>query len=116
LATKIKESVFTIFGEVNLPLINSNAGPSEIANWKKRPEVSKCYERLFKHIGDNDNSPLVITRILEKAFLGKKYSNTELAYAIAICKIMLNPKNDVLQMKGTILKSKVKYYLVGLFL
>lgn len=116
LATKIKEAVFATYGEVNLPLINSNASPSEITNWKKRPEVSKCYEKLFKHMNNNNDSPLVITRILEKAFLGKEYSNSEFAYAIAICKILLNPKHDVLQMKQAILKSKVKYYLVGLFL
>jgi hypothetical protein len=113
LATKIREAIFSTYGEVNLPLINSNAGPSEITEWKKRPEVGRCFENLFKYMDDNEDSPLVITRIVEKAFLGKEYSNPEFAYAIAICKTMLNPKHDVLQMKETILKSKVKYYLVG---
>ena len=111
------KGLFATFGEVNLPSINSNASPSEIANWKKRPEISKCYEKLFKHMdASNNKSPLVITCILEKAFLRKEYSNPEFAYAIAICKTILNPKNDVLQLKESILKSKVKYYLVGLFL
>lgn len=113
MATKIREAIFSTYGEVNLPLINSNAGPSEITEWKKRPEVGRCFENLFKYMDDNEDSPLVITRIVEKAFLGKEYSNPEFAYAIAICKTMLNPKHDVLQMKETILKSKVKYYLVG---
>jgi hypothetical protein len=114
LATKIREAIFSTYGEVNLSLINSNAGPSEIlTEWKKRPEVGRCFENLFKYMDDNEDSPLVITRIVEKAFLGKEYSNPEFAYAIAICKTMLNPKHDVLQMKETILKSKVKYYLVG---
>lgn len=113
MATKIREAIFSTYGEVNLPLINSNAGPSEITEWKKRPEVRRCFENLFKYMDDKEDSPLVITRIVEKAFLGKEYSNPEFAYAIAICKTMLNPKHDVLQMKETILKSKVKYYLVG---
>ena len=113
MATKIREAIFSTYGEVNLPLINSNAGPSEITEWKKRPEVGRCFENLFKYMDDNEDSPLVITRIVEKAFLGKEYSNPEFAYAIAICKTMLNPKHDLLQMKETILKSKVKYYLVG---
>jgi hypothetical protein len=113
LAAKIREAIFSTYGEVNLPLINSNAGPSEITEWKKRPEVGRCFENLFKYMDDNEDSPLVITRIVEKAFLGKEYSNPEFAYAIAICKTMLNPKYDLLQMKETILKSKVKYYLVG---
>ena len=85
----------------------------EITEWKKRPEVGRCFENLFKYMDDNEDSPLVITRIVKKAFLGKEYSNPEFAYAIAICKTMLNPKHDILQMKETILKSKVKYYLVG---
>ena len=117
LATKIREAIFATYGEVNLPLIKSNASSSEIAKWKNKPEVSKCYEKLFKKIDDNEeNSPLIITHIVEKAFLGKNYSNSEFAYAIAICKIMLNPKHDTLQMKELIIKNKVKYYLVGLFL
>ena len=116
MATKIRDAIFATFGEVNLPLINSNASPLEITKWKKRPEVFRCFESLFKNMDENGNSPLVITRIVERAFLGKEYSNPEFAYAIAICKTMLNPKHDALQMKETILKSKVKYYLVGLFL
>ena len=64
----------------------------------------------------NEDSPLVITRIVERAFLGKEYSKLEFAYAIAICKTMLYSKHNALQMNETILKSKVKYYLVGLFL
>jgi hypothetical protein len=116
LATKIREAIFVTYGEVNLPLINSNASPSEIASWKKRPKVLKCFENLFKKVDDNEESPLVITRIVEKAFLKKEYSDPEFAYAIAICKTMLNLKYNVVQMKETILKSKVNYYLVGLFL
>lgn len=116
MATKIREAIFATYGEVNLPLIKSNAGPSEIAKWKKLPEVSKCYEKLFKKMDDNEeNSPLMITRIVEKAFLGKNYSNTEFAYAIAICKIILNPKHDTLQINEPLVESKVKCYLVGLF-
>lgn len=116
MATKIREAMFATYGEVNLPLINSNAGPSEIAKWKKRPEVSKCFDNLFKNMDDDDNSSLVITHIVEKVFLGKKYSDPEFAYVIAICRTMLNPKHDALQMKETTIKSKVNYYLVGLFL
>ena len=116
MATKIREAIFATYGEVNLPLINSNAGPLEIAKWKKKPEVSRCFENLFKNMDDDEDSPLVITRIIERAFLENEYSNPEFAYAIAICKTMLNPKHDALQMKETTIKSKVKYYLVGLFL
>ena len=104
------------YGEVNLLLIKSNASPSEIANWKKRLEVDRYYENLFKKMSDDEDLPLVITQIVEKFFLRKEYSNSELAYAIAICKLMLDPKHNDIQIKESIVKSKVNCYLVGLFL
>ena len=61
---------------------------------------------------DDEESPCAITRIIEKVFLNKKYSNAEMAYVIAICATMLNPKLDVLQLKEEVMKNKVKHYLV----
>jgi hypothetical protein len=42
LATKIREAIFSTYGEVNLPLINSNAGPSEIINGKRNQRLGAC--------------------------------------------------------------------------
>jgi hypothetical protein len=61
----------------------------------------------------NADSPRTISRIIEKVFLEKEYSNIEFAYVVAVCKSVLNPKHNVLQLKETTMKSKVKRYLVG---
>lgn len=106
--------MFATYGESNLPSINSNAGPAEISGWKQLPEVAICFDQLFARMDENDDeSPLTMTRIIEKVFFGKKYSNAEMAYVVAICTTMLNPELDVLQLKEKIMKSKVKHYLVG---
>jgi len=59
------------------------------------------------------DSPRTISRIIEKVFLGKDYSDVEFAYVVAVCKSVLNPKHNVLQLKETTMKSKVKRYMVG---
>ena len=47
LATKVRDALFTYFGDVNLPRINMSAPPIEISNWKNSNEVRKCYNKLF---------------------------------------------------------------------
>lgn len=102
-----------MYGELKLPPIKTNSGPSEITNWKKSLEVASCYKNLFKKMNDDTNSPRVISRIIERVFLEKEYSNVEFAYVVAICKTILDPKHDSLQLKESTMKRKVKRYLVG---
>ncbi|GET56742.1 hypothetical protein GLOIN_2v1885941 [Rhizophagus irregularis DAOM 181602=DAOM 197198] len=45
LSSKSKEAIFSIFGSC-LPPINTNAEPSEVAKWKRKPEVKDCFEGL----------------------------------------------------------------------
>lgn len=113
LSSKTRDAIFAIFGETALPTINTNSSATEIANWKKRLEVAECYKGLFEKI--NERSPTGLLRIIQKVFLDKKdFSNAELAYVIAICTMMLNPKHDAIKLKKEMMMRKVKYYLVGL--
>ena len=66
LATKVRDALFTYFGDVNLPRINTSALPIEISNWKNLNEVRKCYNKLF----DDKNKVLakILERFLEKTF------------------------------------------------
>lgn len=112
LASKTRDSIFAVFGEKNLPPINSNAKPLEISNWKKSLEVSNCYEMLFKKIDDNEKSPLVLTRIIQKVLRTKEYSNVQMAFVIVICLSILNPKYGKLKLAANAMKRRVKFYLV----
>ena len=71
------------------------------------------YKNLFRKMKDDADSPRTISRIIEKVFLGKEYSNVEFSYVVAVCKSVLNPKHNALHLKESVMKSKVKSYLVG---
>ena len=112
MASKIRKAIFLIFGETNLPLINTNASSSEISRWKQKEEVSNCYKRLFEKIDNKENSPLVLTRIIGKV-LHKNSSTVETAFVVIICMGILDPKNGKLKFSSKTMKQKIKYYLVG---
>jgi len=112
LASKTREAIFSIFGETNLPLINTNASSSEISRWKQKEEVSNCYKCLFEKIDNKENSPLVLTRIIGKV-LHKNSSTVETAFMVVICMGILDPKNGKLKFSSKTMKQKIKYYLVG---
>ena len=112
LASKTRKAIFLIFGETNLPLINTNASSSEISRWKQKEEVSNCYKRLFEKIDNKENSPLVLTQIIGKV-LHKNSSTVEMAFVVVICMGILDPKNGKLKFSSKTMKQKIKYYLVG---
>ena len=112
MASKTREAIFATFGEANLPSINSNASSKEITRWKRKPEVSKCYKFLFEKIDTRENSELAITYIIKKV-LNKKSSKVEMAFVIAICVSIFNPKDGKFRLTTKIMKCKVNYYLVS---
>jgi hypothetical protein len=111
LASKTREAIFSTFGESRLSPIKSNASASEITRWKKGEEVKKCYNSLFEKISDKPGAPLMLTQIIRKV-LKKDYSNVEMAYAIATCTTVLNPKYGKLLLSGKMMKRKIVHYLV----
>jgi hypothetical protein len=109
LASKTRDTIFTVFGEKNLPPINTNSKPSEITEWKAKPEVKTCYKELFTQMDDK----LVLTRIAQKV-LRKNYSKAEMAFVVAICVTILNPKIGKLKLSNRMMKRRMEFYLVSL--
>ena len=66
--SKVKEAIYAIFGN-ELTQIKSE---ESIREWKVRPEVRRCYKKLFKKVSENQPS-------------------------ISICEVYLNPDNHVIQ-------------------
>jgi hypothetical protein len=95
---------------LKLPQIKTNSSSSEISRWKKSPEVAECYKNLFNQVRGEVRT---ISLIVEKVFLGKEYTKMELSYVVAVCTLFLNPKHSNIQIKESVVKSKVKYYKVG---
>ena len=114
LTSKIKDALFSYFGETELPAIKSSATPVEIASWKKRKEVASCYKKLFEPSSD-DISDLVLVKIMERIFFKREDSipNVQMAYAIAVCTTVLNPKYENIKLEKDAMKDQVTCYLVG---
>ena len=98
LASRVREGLFSYFGESNLSRITTSDTPSEIAKWKKSAEVAQCYKKLF----DNRNN--VLAKILEKVFGKNLPPDAHSAYAIAICTTILNPKGEGIQLSEELMK------------
>ncbi|GBC39191.2 hypothetical protein GLOIN_2v1775615 [Rhizophagus irregularis DAOM 181602=DAOM 197198] len=83
LASKVKDIIYVVFKEFNLltiPAVNTALKESEIRKWKGSPAVKNyCY-------GKN------------------QLSNMQIAYAISICEIILNPKNLHIQVTESVIK------------
>ncbi|GBC36671.2 hypothetical protein GLOIN_2v1775615 [Rhizophagus irregularis DAOM 181602=DAOM 197198] len=82
LASKVKDIMYVVFKEFNLstiPAVNTALKESEIHKWKGSPTVKICYSR-------------------------NQLSNMQIAYAISICEIILNPKNLHIQVTESVIK------------
>ena len=110
LATKVRDALFTYFGDVNFPRINTSAPPSEISNWKKSNEVKKCYDKLF------DNKNKALAKVLEKVFGKNLPKPAHSAFAIAVCTSILNPESDRIQLSEESMKVIYNNYLVSIII
>jgi hypothetical protein len=97
-----------------LPLINTNARPIDIANWKGKPEVAECFKNLFENMTEEEGSPLLLTHIIETV-LNKDYSKVEMAYVILVCISLLNPNCHKLKLSSNEMKYKINVYLVSCY-
>ena len=111
LTSKIKEAIFSVFGEANLPPISMNESPQEISRWKKNPAVRSCYLKLHKPVTDDENVTYVL-RIIEKVFVSP-VPNLLIAFAMSICDIFLNPDDENIQITESAIKIKLKEYFVS---
>ncbi|RHZ79062.1 hypothetical protein Glove_152g77 [Diversispora epigaea] len=102
---KIRKPV-TIFENFSnmLPPISNVAKASEIAAWKKKLAVSNCFRKLFEKIEDDENDTYM-TKIIKNVWPKKKnIPNLQIAWAIFISEIFLNPKNEVIKMSEEIIQ------------
>ncbi|RHZ84076.1 hypothetical protein Glove_85g152 [Diversispora epigaea] len=103
LCARVKTAIFENFSNM-LPLISNVAKASEIATWKKKLAVSNCFCKLFEKIEDDENDTYM-TKIIKNVWSKKKnIPNLQIAWAISISEIFLNPKNEVIKMSEEIIQ------------
>jgi hypothetical protein len=108
LTSRIKEAVFSIFGEVSLPSVNMNTSSSDLSKWKSGA-ARECYKKLFEPISEDDDQVTYMSRILEKIWMDSdRASDTSIAFAISVCEELLNPDNESIQIKEEVLKYKLR--------
>ncbi|CAG8757736.1 2156_t:CDS:2, partial [Racocetra persica] len=85
----IQLALFKVFPEV--PEIKTNAG-TKIAEWKKNPQVSEAYNRLWE-VDDNELTTIntIIMKTMPKESKEDCVTPTIIAFALAVCCIVLNP-------------------------
>ena len=101
-----------VFGEAQLPPINTNASLAEIQSWKKSNKLKECQVKLFAPIKEGERTTH-LTRILDKVWGPKERTSLQRAYTTAICKILLNPKIKNIQISENIVKLHMNKILVS---
>ena len=114
-SSKIKESIFAVFGETLLDPINTNATPQAIAAWKSSRKTKLCFKKLFAPI-ENDPNDTYFTRILSRAWPTAASTNMQLAYIATVCQIMLNEHYEKLTMSDEISKNRLNKNIVSKYL
>ncbi|RHZ48897.1 hypothetical protein Glove_537g21 [Diversispora epigaea] len=103
LCARVKTAIFKNFSNM-LPPISNVAKASEIAAWKKKLAISNCFRKLFEKIEDDENDTYM-TKIIKNVWPKKKnIPNLQIAWAISISEIFLNPKNEVIKMLEEIIQ------------
>jgi hypothetical protein len=107
----VKDAIHSVFG-CELPLINTQAVPSEVQNWKRQTSVKRCFLKLFKKI--KADQPTHMEKIINKIWKDRSTaSNMQTAFAISICETYLNPENQVIQMNELYMKPKIAKNMVS---
>lgn len=112
MTSRVKEAVYFVFNN-KLPLINSNAMPSQIQKWKSDPLVKDCYDKLYRKITPG-KSCTYMSKIIDKVWKDKRnVAKVKIAYAMSICETFLNPAIQYIQMSERLTKAKIVKNLVS---
>ncbi len=117
LASKVKDVIAIVFSEFNLPpipLVNSNLRETEIRKWKENSAVKGCFIRLFKKIKNTEPGTYMSWIIQTLRKRKKVVSKLQIAYAISICKVLLNPHNLHIQVTESVIKPYFAKNLVSI--
>ena len=87
--------MFSVFGQDQLDVINTNSRSIDIIEWKRSPKTKRCFRNLFRKIRGKEVS--YMARIFEKVWTKTEASAELTAFAISVCKLMLNTKNETIQ-------------------
>src|SRR5438046_1780326 len=112
LTSKIKEAMFSVFGELQLDSINTHTSSQAVMEWKMSAKTKDCYKKLFAPINEDNPNNTYISLILAKVWPGATPTNIKLAFTITVCQIMLSSHYKKLIIKEDIVKNRLRKNLV----
>lgn len=82
--------------------------------WKKNPAISNSFRKLFDRVEDEEDT--YMAQIIKKVWAKKKkIPDLQIAWAISIAEIFLNPNNESIKMSEQIIKPVLIKNLVSKF-
>ena len=103
--------MFDVFGKDWLSHINTTATAEEITSiFKKSEKTKKAFKCLFR--SDDDGNLLYIQAIKSKAWIKKKTTEKDIAFTLAVCEVVLNPKHPKISVGDNNLRKRFDIYLV----
>ena len=105
LTSKIKEAMFSVFGESQLDSINTHASPQAVMEQKTSAKTKDCYKKLFAPINEDNPDNTYILLILAKVQFGATLTNIKLVFTITIYQIILSSHYEKLIIKEDIVKN-----------
>jgi hypothetical protein len=104
-----------IFEVCKVPPISNVAKALEISAWKKKPAILNNFRKLFDRV-EEDEEDTYMTRIIKNVWpKQKKIPNLQIAWAISITEIFLNPNNESIKISEEIIKPILLKNLVSKF-
>jgi len=108
IVTRVKSALFAIFGEQELPYIDTKSTPQEIKKWKDSEQLKNAYEKLYQRI-DRDKEMTWCARVIQKVWPNfKKLTKEKIAFGMAVCQYTLNPKTESIKINDEEIRKIMK--------
>lgn len=103
--------MFDIFGENHLMRINTTANSDTIRKFKRSHKTKEAFYCLFDV--DDDKTLPYVEAIQKKAWGKKTTTVMDIAFTLAVCEIVLNPRHPKISVSDNALHRRFNVYLVS---
>jgi len=108
IANRVRSAIFAVFGEQELPYIDTTFTPLEIKEWKDSEQLKNAHEKLYQCI-EKDKEMTWCARIIQKVWLNfKKLTKEKISFSMALCQYMLNPKIESIKINDEEIRKIMK--------
>jgi hypothetical protein len=112
IANRVRNAIFAVFGEDQLPHIDTKSTPQEMKEWKDSEKLKKAYEKLNQRIS-GETEKTWCARIIQKTWPNAdNLSKEKVAFGVAVCHYVLNPQTESLKIDDEDIRRLMKIHKV----